>query len=478
MDSFEQIKTSTITQKTYTLTKEILFIVSSKHKEFLIIFTLIFIPALLFAILSPSWYKASGKFTIIIPEQLDPLRKETFYDYQTRAERLLQDQKEIILSERVLRKAIEYIYHNVDAQVASRVAGKLRNNTEVTPPRGANFRESSIFYVSYVDTDPDRAATVANAICNAYIEVYNEITRENSTFSFNFLKDQTDRLYNEMREAEEQLKEYEKENAQDLVGILNLDPQRGTNLEVGPGALLTQFYAKYYESQEKLAGIMATVNALEEEYNSNTNPAVPKEMQIIGHAITMFKSKIAQLEIQINELRSQFTDQFPVLKQVEKERMLNLSSLKEELSRTIRAQKITAEAISAEIQSLEKIIESLRDRIKETATKRATYEQLRRQYEIAKETYIKAKDRLEQARMANSLNQAQQILTFVDRPSKPLKPFKPKRLMIVALGFLAGFLFALAVVVTLDFLDHSIKKPEDIEQRLGVPFVGFIPRKG
>lgn len=477
MDSLEQIKTSTTTKRTYILTKEILFIVSSKHKEFLIIFTLIFIPALLFAILSPSWYKASGKFTIIIPEQLDPLRKETFYDYQARAERLLQDQKEIILSDRVLRKAIEYIYPNMDAQVVSKVAEKLRNNTEMTPPRGANFRESSIFYVSYVDTDPDRAATVANAICNAYIEIYNEITRENSTFSFNFLKDQTDRLYNEMREAEEQLKEYEKENAQDLVGILNLDPQRGTNLETGPGALLTQFYAKYYESQEKLAGIIATVNALEKEHKS-IDPAVPKEMQVVGHAITMFKSKIAQLEIQINELRSQFTDQFPVLKQVEKERMLNLSSLKEELSRTIRAQKITAEAMSAEIKSLEKIIESLKDRIKETATKRATYEQLRRQYEIAKETYIRAKDRLEQARVANSLNQAQQILTFVDRPSKPLKPFKPKRLMIVALGFLAGFLFALAAVVTLDFLDHSIKKPEDIKQHLGVPFVGFIPRKG
>lgn len=472
----QDISPQSVKQRTYTITKELLFIIFSKFKIFTVIYLAIFVPVLLYAFLSPSYYRSSGKFTITVPQQLDPLRKETFYDYQARAERLLQDQKEIVFSERVLRKAISQFSPQISEEEVRKAMDKIRKNLSVTPPRGANFKESSVFYISYIDTDPRKSAEIANAICNAYLEGYNEITKENSAFSYSFFKEQTERLYQEMIEAEKKLRDYEKENSEDLVGLLNLDAARGTNLEVGPSALLTQFTGRYYELQEKLSGLRVTIEALENEYNNNSNPAIPKDMQVVGHAITTFKNKVAQLEIQVNELRSQFTEQFPALKQTEREIKLNINSLREELARSIRAQKITAEGISAQIVELERVIEALKDRIKRTASKRATYEQLRQQYQLAKDTYVKARDQLEQARIASSLNQAYQALTYVDAPNVPLEPFKPNRPVVTALGFFAGLLFATAFVVTMDFLDHSIKRPEDLETRVGATFLTSIPR--
>jgi uncharacterized protein involved in exopolysaccharide biosynthesis len=474
--SASNVSLSGMRQKTYAITKEVVLIVFAKLKLFICVFCLIFIPAFIFAVVSPSYYRASGKFTLAVPEQLDPLRKENFYDYQSRAERLLQDQKEVILSDRVLKKAIKVVYPDIDEKKVPRLIDELRKNIEVNPPKGANFKEASVFYVSFVDTDPKKAATMANAICNGYLEAYNEITKEKAVFSYMFFKEQVDRLQIELSEAEKKLRDYESEHGQELLGLLNLDPERGTNMEVGANALLTQFSAKYYELQEKLAGLTVTIEALENELKTSTNPAVPEEMQVVGHAITTFKLRLSQLEIQMNELRAQFTEQFPVLKQTEKEMKLNVASLREELSRNLRAKKITAEGISAQIAELEKIIESLKQRIQETAGKRAAYEQLRRQYQLARETYMKARDKLEEARIAASLNQAQQMVTYVDTPSVPTRPFKPNRPVIATLGFLAGLLFALALVVTVDFLDHTIKKPEDLEARLGVNFLGSIPR--
>ncbi|MCX7823838.1 MAG: hypothetical protein N2260_10420 [Syntrophobacterales bacterium] len=460
----------------FNIVREIIFIIF--YRKFLIatVFITFFGVFLLIAILLPSVYRSSGKFSVYVPQQLDPLKREVFYDYQARAERLLQDQKELIFSQRVLNRVVEKLEPNLSEAERSVAVSKLIKKIEVTPPRGATFKETNTFLISFSDVDPKRAQQMARLICEAYIEAFNELAKESANFSFSFYQKQVQRLYEEMIQKEREMRDYEVEHADDLIGILNLSMTPGPNMEVGPSALLTQFRARYYELKQKLAGIQVAISALENELQKSSHPAIPGELQIVGHAITAFKSKVAQLEIQLNELKAQFTSQFPAVKSTQLELQMNLESLRKELERTVQAQKVTAESISAQIIELEKVIEDLQNRVKNIASSRAAYEHLRQQYELSKQAYEKARDQMHQAELALYLEQSKQTLTYVETPSIPEKPYKPNRFLIASFGLIGGLIMALAVGATVDYFDHTIRRPEDIEEQIGIPVLTSIPK--
>lgn len=89
------------------------------------------------------------------------------------------------------------------------------------------------------------------------------------------------------------------------------------------------------------------------------------------------------------------------------------------------------------------------------------------------------------AQIANSLaevtnNVAQEAMgieavNVIDEATTPESPSGPPRLMYTAVAFLAGLFIAIAIVVLLDMLDTRVRKPEDIEDLLGIPVIGHIP---
>ncbi len=457
--------------------REFLFILFERKKIVLAIFIPVFVCSVLMALLLPSQYRASAKFSLFVPQALDPLQQEKTYDYKNIVRRSLQEQKELVISGRVMEKVVAKLFPDAKPEDLPNLMEDIRNQLEVTPPGGETFEETSVFYVSFKGNNAKRVAEVTRSIAAAYLAVYDEISKSRTDYSLDFFKEQAARLHADMMAKDKNLRDYETEQALALVEILNLDTDQ-TSIEVGPNALLTQFLRKYHDLQEELAGLNVAIEGLEQEAKGNIIPAVPTEMDQAGRTIAVYKTKLAQLQILMNEMKSQFTGQFGPLKQAEKELNLNVDSLKEELERTIRAQKMNAQAIAARLQELERIIDQLQDRIRTTAQERSVYEHKRQEYRLAKDAYVNVSNQMEQARLANALNNAKQNLTLVDAPAVPLSPFKPDRPAIIILGFFAGIFLGVAAAVTMDYFDHTIKKPQDIKRFLDVPILGSVPKVG
>ncbi|MDD6399703.1 MAG: GNVR domain-containing protein [Collinsella sp.] len=93
-----------------------------------------------------------------------------------------------------------------------------------------------------------------------------------------------------------------------------------------------------------------------------------------------------------------------------------------------------------------------------------------------------AKETAQVARaMANSVSTvaqnvgAAQSINVVDEAKTPESPSGPKRLLYVAVAFLAGIFIAVAYVVLADMLNTRIRGAEEAEELLGIPVVGRIP---
>ena len=70
---------------------------------------------------------------------------------------------------------------------------------------------------------------------------------------------------------------------------------------------------------------------------------------------------------------------------------------------------------------------------------------------------------------------AAQSINVIDEAKTPEVPSGPKRMLYVAVAFLAGIFIAVAYVVLADMLNTRIRGAEEAEELLGIPVVGRIP---
>jgi succinoglycan biosynthesis transport protein ExoP len=358
--------------------REFVFILFDRMRLVIMVFLTVFILSTAVAVTLPSIYRSTAKFALVIPQGFDPLQQESSYDYRNRMRRYLQDQKELIMSNRVLEKVYRILNPETKQPVSTNLIDGLRMNLDVTPPGGETFEGSNVFIVEYIDHDPVRATQVAAAVAQGYLDTYLEISRSKTDYSRAFFEEQTQKLNKEMFDKEKKLRDFETKQALALLEILNLEPGK-SNMETGPNLLLSQFLRNYHELQIELAGLNMSIESLDRELNKKGIPAIPMEMEVSGRSITVFKTKVSQLQLQLNEMRPQFKENYEPLKQVEQELNLGVDSLKKELERSVNAQKISAQSIEARIRQLEKIIHDLKERIQTTAREKVGYENLKQE---------------------------------------------------------------------------------------------------
>lgn len=66
---------------------------------------------------------------------------------------------------------------------------------------------------------------------------------------------------------------------------------------------------------------------------------------------------------------------------------------------------------------------------------------------------------------------------IVDPAIVPQNPVLPRKLINIAVGIMGGALIGLLIVFLLEFLDQTVKSSDDLEKKLSLPFLGFVPHE-
>ena len=68
-------------------------------------------------------------------------------------------------------------------------------------------------------------------------------------------------------------------------------------------------------------------------------------------------------------------------------------------------------------------------------------------------------------------------IRVVDPAIAPKNPVLPRKLLNLAIGIFGGILIGFLLIFVMEFLDQTIKTSEDLEKKLGLPFLGFVPHE-
>ena len=197
------------------------------------------------------------------------------------------------------------------------------------------------------------------------------------------------------------------------------------------------------------------------------------------------------MEILLANLQSQFTDAYPDVVRLKTE----IAELKSNPERGGGGQgnlnnpayvnlKSQVSSVERDIRSLERQIveysqkeDVYRKRIETSLRVEEEYRSLTLKRGSTQDKYNDLMQKLMEAKVSSGLEEEQkgERFTLLEPASYPAAPYKPNRLMIILLGFVAGFGIGTGVIAFKEYADRSIYDVDILARETSFPVLGCIP---
>ncbi|NUM56478.1 MAG: hypothetical protein HUU46_22835 [Candidatus Hydrogenedentes bacterium] len=131
------------------------------------------------------------------------------------------------------------------------------------------------------------------------------------------------------------------------------------------------------------------------------------------------------------------------------------------------------DAIANAVSSSQKQIAELEARLKLLNGVIDEHDALQEEATIKQDAYTFFAQRVQEAKVNTQLSDVGvNNIVVVSSPNMSSNPIRPRKMFNMLLGIIAALVGAVGLAFFLDYLDHGLKTPEDLEHYLGVPPVG------
>ncbi|HEY8228307.1 MAG TPA: polysaccharide biosynthesis tyrosine autokinase [Pyrinomonadaceae bacterium] len=313
-------------------------------------------------------------------------------------------------------------------------------------------------------TDPRVATKAVNAVADAFGLWNLEVRTKTNTIAGTYLQKRIAELQSQIRNGEEQLVNYAQSHQ-----ILSLDPNQNTVVERLAGL------------NKQLLDAENERNLAEAAYKASLAPgAAEATAEISDKQISDLKSRLADLKQKKVQLLLTDTEESPEVKDLTEQIGVLEKQLDE--ARTSAKSVVTTNLETNYRKALARE-KALSESFNKQRAETVTQNQAAINYNILKQEIETNKGLLEglmQRAKENDVSMAgtPNNIHVVDYASEPSSPIGPRRLQSVVIALLLSLAFGVALALFLEYLDDTVKSPEDVERGLRLPALAVIPLAG
>jgi len=348
--------------------------------------------------------------------------------------------------------------------------------------------KTNLVYIFATDTDPKKAAAIANAMAEAMVS-YNGLEQEILALnSLKFLDQQLEESRQRVSEAERKLFEYKQKNQifETQIDKNQLAEQRGS-LSVELRNLDTQI-KMIYAQMETLHNLLAR-----KDYSRYTPPAiysspVPVQANLAsGQAANLYESEsggdpvllslnqqLIAAEINHDLLSKKYKEEHPQVIEAKNQIEILRAKFEEELNKNITSLELRNNLLLSKQAKLNADMEVLNQKVVEITSKDAEYIVLEREANSARELLNSLLAAVKEANI--EANGSFKDTIFIHEYARPnLSPIKPNRLFNLLIAAFLGLFFGLAQAILSGMMDRSLRSPEDVEFHTRLPVLSLLP---
>lgn len=440
----------------------------------------------IYALSQPDIYEARARVFVDTDTVLKPLLSGLAVDTNVQNRVLMMSQ--VLMSrpnlEKVARETDLYLRAPTEQAFASMV-DKLP--TRITLQAGGS---GNTYTLRYSDTDPVMAQRIVQTLLDAFVEDTLGVKRADTDTAQEFLQQQISEYENRLREAEDSLAKFKKEN----VGLL-------------PGET-GDYYTRLQAAQSKLDELRSKSRLVEERRTELSKQLEGEEPSFGIYTDTGGSAdpRLAEYRRQLDQLLLQYTDKHPKVIAI-KETIANLEAQSAAESSKKRAatsvpknpQEAMARALDVnpvyqslrvEMSRAQVELAELREQIAEAQASvsnlhtkvdtipqiEAELKRLNRDYEVNRAQHQALLQRLESARLSESAEASTENVKFriIEPAARPLIPTGPKRGLYMTAALLGALGAGLALAIGLGQLKPVFLSRAMLRDITGLPVLGTI----
>ncbi len=337
------------------------------------------------------------------------------------------------------------------AQVLENV---IKSNISVQP-----VENSRILRIGYMSDNPIISMKVANAVAQAYIDELVDMQMEVSGYSIGWMTKKSEIQRVKLEESEKELHQYKKKH--DIVTIedkITVLPER-----------LSDLSRKLTTAETKRKELFAIYNQVK-----NVKKDGLETLQAISEntAVEDINQKILTADQKISELSKKYGPKHPKMITAKNE----LKNLKNKKNREL---KVVVETIKNDYLLSKSNERDLRGLVDQTRFDAARYGEKSIQLSILQrkvDTNRYLYDALVKKMKEKGITERSQAVNvwIIEAAQIPKNPAKPRKKRNILLGIILGLFGGIGLAFFFEYLDNTVKTPEDVEEKFGIPVIAAI----
>ena len=338
-------------------------------------------------------------------------------------------------------------------------AAVLQKRLQVDP-----VKDSRLVQIAIEDTSPELAALLANAVADAYIEVNLDQKVDMTRTAVNWLSDQLRDLKDKLETSEAALNQFRRTN--NMVSV-SMEDRQTINSQT-----LNQLNQSL--SAARAAGF-ALASRRDEIARATQDGSVPDNFDEVlsNPLIQKLKSVYSDLTQTESDLNLEYTPEHPKVRSVHEKTELVARDIQREIAKIVQSLDTQYNVSVATQQRLEREIQRVTSEALNLGQKEMEYTRLRREKDNNLALYEIVLKREKEANLSQMLKVNN--VRKVDAARPPERPIRPIIKLNLLASLLIGLLGGVAVAFIVDYLDNSVKSQDQVEQVIGLPFLGIIP---
>jgi capsular exopolysaccharide synthesis family protein len=335
-----------------------------------------------------------------------------------------------------------------ETQLINQVLGRLK----IEP-----LRNSRLVKIHFDSNYPELSAQVSNSLADAYIKQNLEVRFNATQQAKEWLTGQLEDLKAKVERADEALQAFGSEH-----DIISLDEKENVTMQ------------RLAELNEALTKAESERMAKEALYKQTKNRNFESLPSILENKLIMdLKQAYIQIEAQYMKLSETFKPEYPEMVRLKNQMLSIQKRVDGEIDKIIAGIKNDYESNLRREALLREAFEKQKAKVMEMKERAIQYNILKREADTNKELYKGLLQRMKEAGVSAGIMASN--IQVIDPAELPRTPYKPNKTLNLLLASIVGLFLGVGLAFFFEYLDNTVKTPEDVEQLIRLPSFGLIP---